>query len=84
MPHTWLDTPPTAPGWYWLRRWEFHYKYDGGSRFGEPEVVQVVESSRGDGTLEYYAAGWDSAATFRSEPREQWAGPIELPHEEPN
>lgn len=71
---TWTTTPPSEPGWYWLRE----------SRpYAAPEVVLIAE---GDGAVEMYRAlgpPWELAELLRlGDSPPQWAGPIDLPREQ--
>lgn len=61
---TWTATPPTEPGWYWLKS-------------HAPEVVQVRRY--GGGELAVRWAGSDGEVLLRHVRGGEWSGPLKPP-----
>lgn len=65
---TWTTTPPTVPGWYWLRT--------AGDARGE--VVRVARDPDGPAAgLAVYRAGYELDEDFPA--GAEWAGPLTPP-----
>jgi len=63
MSSRWTSSPPTVPGFYWLRvRGEF-----------EPEVVWVTELQ---GRLHLYLCGSEEPAPLEGDDQHEWFGPL--------
>lgn len=63
----WSETPPTEPGWYWVRNAE-------GLR---PQVVQVVNDQLGTELRVWVMGGRNTTALAQL--RVEWSGPVAPP-----
>lgn len=73
MTARWSKTPPTVPGFWWMRTPDME------GRAGVVEVVRTIYADHGPRLLVWgtHGGGWD----FSALPDAEWCGPIELPRE---
>jgi hypothetical protein len=67
----WTRTPPTEPGWYWIRGGVLNHR--------KPTLVEVW---RGEQCLRIRRADGSGYTRADSVPHIEWAGPIQEPPEE--
>jgi hypothetical protein len=64
----WTTTPPTEPGWYWVR-WNIPYIHD-------VEIVRVYREHQGD---RLFVADIGEDAEFELAKFTHWLGPLPIP-----